>query len=163
MKISKEKRKFLRQELKEYEKITPMTTEEREALHQWVAAGYSVHENGSMASYESGRPMDFLDVYREEEKIRKATADMSYEESTRYLLREYGIMREPGPATPDKEAAIMFKVKSEHLEHLCMLYWEVLIANDLREEAYGYVQEHINDPYPLDFSDFEPVEEGGSF
>ena len=49
MKINKEKRRFLKQELKGYEKITPMTEEERSALHEWVAAGNSVHENGSMA------------------------------------------------------------------------------------------------------------------
>jgi hypothetical protein len=72
MKISREKRRFLKQELKEYEKIIPMTEEERTALHEWVAAGNSVHENGSMASYEGGRPMDFLDVYREEEEIQRA-------------------------------------------------------------------------------------------
>ena len=52
MKIKKEKRRFLRQELKEYERVTPMTEEERSALWEWVNAGNSVHENGSMASYE---------------------------------------------------------------------------------------------------------------
>ena len=66
MKISKEKRQFLKKELKEYEKITPMTEDERKVLHEWVADGNSVHENGAMACYEGGRPMDFLDVYREE-------------------------------------------------------------------------------------------------
>ena len=91
MKINKEKKRFLKQELREYEKVTPMTREEREALHEWVAAGNSVHENGSMASYEGGRPMDFLDVYREEETIRRALDSMSYEEGSRYLLKEYGI------------------------------------------------------------------------
>ena len=50
MKISKEKRQFLKKELKEYEKITPMTAAERKVLHEWVAAGYSVHENSSMAA-----------------------------------------------------------------------------------------------------------------
>ena len=38
MKISKEKRQFLKKELKEYEKITPMTAAERKVLHEWVAA-----------------------------------------------------------------------------------------------------------------------------
>ena len=33
MKISKEKRRFLKQELKEYEKTISMTEEERAALH----------------------------------------------------------------------------------------------------------------------------------
>ena len=79
MKIDKEKRRFLKQELKEYEKVTPMTEAERVALHEWVAAGNRVHENGSMACYEGGRPMDFLDVYREEEEIRRTLASMSYE------------------------------------------------------------------------------------
>lgn len=34
MNISKEKRQFLRKELKEYEKSTPMTEEERDALRK---------------------------------------------------------------------------------------------------------------------------------
>ena len=94
MKICKEKRRFLRQELKEYEKTTPMSEDERKALHEWVADGNSVHENVAMASYEGGRPMDFLDVYREEEELRRAVAGMSYEEESRYLLEEYGIDRD---------------------------------------------------------------------
>ena len=31
-----------------------------------------------------------------------------------------------------------------------MLYWEVLIANDLREEAYEYVRDHIDEELPFD-------------
>ena len=86
MKISKEKRQFLKKELKEYEKITPMTAAERKVLHEWVAAGYSVHENSSMAVYEGGRPVDFLDVYREEEDIRRALNTMNYEEGSKYQI-----------------------------------------------------------------------------
>ena len=59
MKINKEKMQLLKRELREYEKVTIMTGEERAALHEWVAAGNSVHENGSMASYENGRPVIF--------------------------------------------------------------------------------------------------------
>ena len=58
MKTDKERRRFLKQELKEYEKTTAMTDEERSVLHEWVRAGNSVHENASMAVYEGGRPMD---------------------------------------------------------------------------------------------------------
>ena len=61
MKIEKDRKNFLRRELREYEKITPMTEEEREALHEWVHSGRSVHDNGSYACYEGGRPLDFLD------------------------------------------------------------------------------------------------------
>ena len=137
MKINKEKRQLLKQELREYEKVTPMTEEEREALHEWVAAGNSVHENGSMASYESGRPVDFLDVYREEEEIRRALDSMSYEEGSKYLLEEYGIDRDG------------------RLYRTCFLYWEFLAANNLCEEAYEYVREHIDEEWPFDSFDWD--------
>ena len=161
MNINKEKKKLLRQELKEYEKITPMTPEEKEVLHQWVNEGNSVHENDCMAFYDGGRPMDFLDVYREYEELRKATAGMTFEEETRYLLIEHNIIREPGPTTPDKEAIIMYKVRSEYYQHLNVLYWDIISMNGLCEEAWEHVREHINDPYPSDFTDLEPLEEGG--
>ena len=94
MKTDKERRRFLKQELKEYEKATSMTDEERNALREWVRDGNSVHENAAMAVYEGGRPIDFLDVYREEEEIRRALASRTYEEGSKYLLEEYGIDRD---------------------------------------------------------------------
>lgn len=72
MKITKEQMALLRKELEEYEETTPMTDEERSVLHEWVDAGNSVHDNSADAVYEGGRTMDFLDVYREEEYIRKS-------------------------------------------------------------------------------------------
>lgn len=39
MKIDKERKRFLKQELKEYEKTTPLTEEEMSALREWVKAG----------------------------------------------------------------------------------------------------------------------------
>ena len=68
MDILKERQQFLVQELEEYEAITPMTDDEREALHWWVDKGHSVHENWSLACYEGGATIDFLDVYREEKE-----------------------------------------------------------------------------------------------
>jgi len=149
MKISKEKRRLLKQELKEYEKTISMTKEERTALHEWVAAGNSVHENGSMASYEGGRPMDFLDVYREKEELRRAPASMSYEERSRYLLEEHGIDCD-GVKTPKPPAYEELKKKANRLYRTCFLYWEFLAANDLREEAYEYVREHIDEEWLFD-------------
>lgn len=113
------------------------------------AAGNSVHENGSMASYEDGRLMDFLDVYREEEESRSALASMSYEEGSRYLLKEYGIDRD-GVMTPKPPAYEELKKKANRLYRICFLYWEFLVANDLREEAYEYVREHIDEKWPFD-------------
>lgn len=57
--------RFLELELEEYEAVTPMTEEEREALHEWVALGKSVHDNGWYACWDGGIPMDFLDAYRQ--------------------------------------------------------------------------------------------------
>ena len=95
MKIHKEKERFLQQELREYEKMTAMTEDERIALHEWVRAGNSVHENGGMVSYEGGIPADFLDVYREEAELRRKLSSMTEAERKRYLYVEYGIENEP--------------------------------------------------------------------
>ena len=102
-----------------------------------------------MASYEGGRPMDFLDVYRQEEEIRSALASMSYEEGSKYLLEEYGIDRD-GVMTPKPPAYEELKKKASRLYRTCFLYWEFLVANDLREEAYEYVREHIDEEWPFD-------------
>ena len=59
----KERRKFLRKELREYLKTTETTPDELEALKEWVAEGNSVYENGSNAFYEDGTPVWFLDEY----------------------------------------------------------------------------------------------------
>lgn len=59
---------FPERELIEYEKVTTMTAEEQAALRTWVAEGNSVHENASMGVDETGEPLDFLEVYRMEEK-----------------------------------------------------------------------------------------------
>lgn len=151
MKIDKERKRFLKQELKEYEKTTPMTEEERSALREWVRAGNSVHENGAFACYEGGCPMDFLDVYREEEEIRTALASMTYEQGSRYLLEKYGIDRDAVPEPePNYEE---LRKKASRLYRTCMLYREVLIANDLKEEACEYVREHIDEELP-----FDPIE-----
>ena len=154
MKINKEKRQYLKKELREYEKITPMTEEERKILHEWVADGNSVHENGAMACYEGGRPMDFLDVYREEKEICQALDTMSYEEGSRYLLEEYGIDRD-GVMTPKPPTYEELKKKANRLYRTCFLYWKVLVANDLREEAYEYVREHIDEEWPFDSFDWD--------
>lgn len=148
MKTDKERKSFLKQELKEYEKVTPMTEKERAILREWVKAGNSVHENASLVCHEGGSPADFLDVYREEEEIRRALASRTYEEGSRYLLEKYGIDRDwkPEPAPTYEE----LRKKASRLYRTCMLYWEVLIANDLREKAYEYVRDHIDEDLPFD-------------
>ena len=81
---------MLDEELKEYLKDTKITAKERKALREWVAAGHSVHENNAMAVSEGGYPIDFLDIYREEEELRQATKDMSPEDARKYMMNYYG-------------------------------------------------------------------------
>ena len=98
--------------------------------------------------------MDFLDGYREEEEIRQALDTMSYEGGSRYLLEEYSIDRD-GVMTPKPPAYEELKKKANRLYRTCFLYWEVLVANDLREEAYEYVREHIDEEWPFDSFDWD--------
>ena len=154
MKISKEKRRFLSKELKEYENVTPMTDQERTALREWVHAGNSVHENAAMAVYESGRPLDFLDVHREDEELRRVLDSMSYEDGSKYLLEEYGIDRD-GIMTPEAPTYEELKEKADRLCRTCFLYWEFLRARGLREEADEYVREHIDEEWPFGSFDWD--------
>jgi hypothetical protein len=86
----KEYQAMLDEELKEYLQVTKMTAKERKALRKWVATGHSVHENNAMAVYEGGFPIDFLDIYREEEEIRQATKGMRPEDARKYVMEYYG-------------------------------------------------------------------------
>ena len=97
MDINEGKALFLKEELEEYEKVMPMTDEERAVLHKWVADGNSVHENGSYGVWEGGTPIDFLDVYRWDKEEREKINAMSSEEHSQYLNEEYGIGKGSDP------------------------------------------------------------------
>lgn len=91
-KTSNKRQKQLHRELAEYEKKTPMTDEEREALHEWVDSGYSVYENPCMAVYPGasicgGGPVPFLDVYREEKELDARCEELRAKEGRKGELR----------------------------------------------------------------------------
>ena len=44
------------------------------------------------------------------------------------------------------------------LYRTCVLYWEVLVANDLRDEAYEYLQEHIDEELPFESFEWDIAE-----
>ena len=92
---------MLDEELKEYLKETKMTAKECKALREWVAAGHSVHENNAMAVCEGGYPIDFLDIYREEEELRQATKGMNPEDARKYMMDYYGYSDESGDNEPE--------------------------------------------------------------
>ena len=81
-----ERQRFLEKELREYEKHTEMTSEERAALRRWVRAGNSVHENPSGAQYGGiGGLIDFLDDYRDIAEFEAEFNAMSPAEQTAFL------------------------------------------------------------------------------
>jgi hypothetical protein len=80
----------LMEELREYELRTPMSEEERIALHEWVSKGNSVHENSSLAEYENGEPVDFLEDYRYDMGIRKELAQLDERARENYIARLQG-------------------------------------------------------------------------
>lgn len=85
MKTDKERKTYLRKELKEFEKTNPMTDDERKALRDWVNQGNSVYENSMMAV-----GYNYLTEYRDTEYLRKATKDMTTEDAQRFAWNYYG-------------------------------------------------------------------------
>lgn len=148
MRLSKERKRFLKQELKEYEKKTPMTKKERRELHEWVEAGYSVHENTCCAVGDGNSPIDFLDIYREEEVLRKAAAGMGSEEARKYVLDYYGWTEEE---TEKEEYTIeTLKDRVRKLERESFYLEEFVRKKGLWEEAQKYIEEYHGEPIPFE-------------
>ena len=84
-------------ELEKYELETPMTPYERRALRRWVASGHSVME-APPSRYPCIHccypPPSFLDVYREDKQLDKATKGMTKAEKTAYLKDYIGFVDE---------------------------------------------------------------------
>lgn len=148
MQISKERKRFLKQELKEYEKRTPMTEEERRELHEWVGAGYSVHENTCCAVGDGNRPINFLNIYREEEALRKATADMGSKEAKKYVLDYYGWIEE---GTEKEEYTIeALKDRVRGLERKMFYLEEFIGQKGFWEESQTYMEKYRREPIPFE-------------
>ncbi len=148
MQISKERKRFLKHELKEYEKITPMTKEERRELHEWVEAGHSVHENTCCAVEDGNRPIDFLDIYREEEALRKATAGMESNEARKYVLDYYGWTEEE---TEKEEYTVeTLKDRVRELERERFYLEEFIGKKGFWKEAQKYIEECRGEPIPFE-------------
>ena len=59
----------LKQELREYEKNTPMTLAERKKVRKWVSNGNSVYECGLLWYCKTSHDMSYLDAMRFEEEM----------------------------------------------------------------------------------------------
>lgn len=150
MNISQEVAQYLQDELREYMAVTPMTEEESVILREWVSEGNSVHDNARMACNDGGIPMDFLEVYRFEKEEQELMASMTPQERDNYLRENYGVDSEK---TPELTYDVL-KSKAQRLYTLCTLFWDVLEAHGLQEEAREVVKQRIDDEYPFEVFDF---------
>ena len=148
MKSSVKRKRFLRQELKEYEQRTPMTEKERMELHEWVEAGCSVHENTCCAIGDGNMPIDFLDIYREEEALCLATADMEGEEARRYVLNYYGWQEE---GTEKEEYTVETLKKRVRQSERNLFYLEEFVRRKgFWIEAERYIEENRKEALPFE-------------
>ena len=85
-----ETKELLERQYKEYLKIRPMSQKEQRAVREWVKNGHSVYENSAGAWQDGQIPVEFLDVYRDEEYIRSHTKGMSEAERRKFALSYYG-------------------------------------------------------------------------
>ena len=155
----KERRAYLRKELKEYLRETPMTEDERTALREWVAEGNSVHENGAFACYEGGVPCDYLDVYRYEEEIRRDLEKLSPREQRIYIDRLNGVetidtLREDVKELRLKAEAYYKVIFYHNLENeaLQMIQWVKEEQEELARQSAGFMASLLDDE-ELPFSD----------
>ena len=147
---------FYRQELADYEQRVSMSPAEKRALRKWVASGHSPYEHpGSryICLIDAFPPPDFLDVYRMDREIKRELAGKSKAEKAAFLKAYTGCDEETDNTGIDKSAS---PASLEHIHKIeCELFhiWEFLYQNanccDL-EELYNYVNEHKDDPVPLE-------------
>jgi hypothetical protein len=124
-----------------------MTKPERRALHEWVSEGNSVHENPDMAVDDSGMPVDFLYMYREDQEIQKELSVLTDKE------REMHIAQYKGGDTSDILSEQSLKMQ---------IYERVLREHHLLEEADQLIQESLEqgqklNAEPKDLSDLDEL------
>ena len=81
------KDKEIMKKIKTYEKTNPLTEDERQALYEWVKDGNDIFDNGSYACDEYGRPLEFIEDYRNWEWIREETKNMNERECENFIGR----------------------------------------------------------------------------
>ena len=130
MNIINNRQLFLRKELEEYEKITPMSSEERNVLHEWVSQGHSVHENDCLAEDGHGNYLDFLDVYREEESIRETLKNLNEDERDEFIAQLQGV-----------DTIKSLQKRCDELHYKSEVYEKVLRKHHLMREAEAMNEE----------------------
>ena len=79
--LDKDRKYFLRRQLKEYEAtIGTLTEDERKELHEWVATGNSVHDNPYYIYGEDGYPMDYINANRYDKELCEEMRNLTPEQ-----------------------------------------------------------------------------------
>ena len=148
-------------ELEKYELETPMTPYERRALRRWVASGHSVME-APTSRYPCIHccypPPSFLDVYREDKQLDKATKGMTKAEKTAYLKDYIGFVDESEEErtrreenkhlheqTPEAAREIIRK-----LQRKIFYLYMFLAEQGLDSESDDFIEKHMDTPTPFE-------------
>ena len=75
VKLAASEQDYLEKQYKEYIEKTTMTDKERNALKEWVMDGNSPYDNPMGLWKDSFHPVEFLEVYRDEEYMLLNVAD----------------------------------------------------------------------------------------
>ena len=78
VKLTDSEQDCLEKQYKEYIGKTTLTEKERDALKEWVMDGNSPYDNPMGLWKDSFHPVEFLEVYRDEEYIEEHTKGMLY-------------------------------------------------------------------------------------
>lgn len=93
-------------------------------------------------------PIDFLDIYREEETLRLATADMEGEEARRYVLNYYGWQEE---GTEKEEYTVETLKKRVRQSERDLFYLEEFVRRKgFWIEAERYIEETRKEALPFE-------------
>lgn len=148
-------------ELERYERETPMTPYEKRALRRWVASGHSVREMPPSrygCIYPSHPAPDFLEVYRTDKELDKATRGMTTDRRIAYLKEYIGYANdteEEGQAREDS-GRLQRKTPTEVQRKMRMLQrqlhytWMYLAQEGIWEEAEEFVKGHMCEPAPFE-------------
>lgn len=80
--LDKNRKDFLRRQLKEYEStIGTLTEDEKKELHEWVTTGNSVQDNPYCIYGEDGYPMDYINAVRCDKELCEEMRNLTPEKS----------------------------------------------------------------------------------
>lgn len=148
-----EKQEYRWEQYNNYIRTYRTTPKERKLLRRWVASGHSVYETpGSRYICDQYPPQDYLDAYRQDQKIKAALEGKSVEEAELYLKEYMGYETE----RPEETAYRQKKSAREHirdLEHELFFLWEYLCSEGLWSEAKEYLEEHEQDEIPFGYEE----------